>query len=145
MGLSPHSGSQASPKPSDQQTDVEAWTEPIPGSVNAPDLPGHTQTPSKRRAEQEGRGDRTSTEGPALRPQQPTAARTGTTEPPFIGDEYMNDEIPPQTVSLLVDRVQPFALGTAGTSSEKHRNMFLEHKDFYFGFNYFYTNESDRS
>lgn len=112
--------------------------------MNAPDLPGHTQTPSERRAEQEGLADRTGTEGPALRPRQPTAARTGTTEPPFIGDEYMNDEIPPQTVSLLVDRVhlslwelQEPPLRNTGTCEPFV--TFLEHKDFYFGFNYFHT------
>lgn len=76
--------------------------------MNVPDLPGHTQTPGV------GLGDPTSTEGPALRPRQPTTARTGTTEPPFIGDEYMSDEIPPQTVSLLVDRVHLRNTGTCG-------------------------------
>ncbi|XP_030255652.1 alpha-N-acetylgalactosaminide alpha-2,6-sialyltransferase 2 [Sparus aurata] len=39
---------------------------------------------------------RTSTKGPTLKPQQPTQA-AGPTEPPFIGDTYMSEDIPPQT------------------------------------------------
>ncbi|XP_040885141.1 alpha-N-acetylgalactosaminide alpha-2,6-sialyltransferase 2 isoform X2 [Toxotes jaculatrix] len=39
---------------------------------------------------------RTSTKGPAPQPQQPTQA-TRPTEPPFIGDTYMSEDIPPQT------------------------------------------------
>lgn len=43
---------------------------------------------------------RTSTKGPTLKPQQPTQA-AGPTEPPFIGDTYMSEDIPPQTVSSI--------------------------------------------
>ncbi|XP_044034397.1 alpha-N-acetylgalactosaminide alpha-2,6-sialyltransferase 2 isoform X2 [Siniperca chuatsi] len=39
---------------------------------------------------------RTSTKGPTLKPQQPTQAARPT-EPPFIGDTYMSEDIPPQT------------------------------------------------
>ncbi|XP_074475485.1 alpha-N-acetylgalactosaminide alpha-2,6-sialyltransferase 2 [Sebastes fasciatus] len=39
---------------------------------------------------------RTSTKGPKLNRQQPTQA-AGPTEPPFIGDTYMSEDIPPQT------------------------------------------------
>lgn len=74
---------------------AEARTQLSPASGSTPDLRGHT-------AEQEGLSHQSSTEGPGPRPRQPTAAGTGTTESPFIGDAYMSDEIPPQTVSLLV-------------------------------------------
>lgn len=105
----PHSRSLESAKPLDKRTTGGAWRQLIPGSVESPGLPQHAQTPSEHRAaEQHGldaspsgpglRGaDQIRTEAP--RPQQPTAG-TRTTEPPFIGDAYMSEEIPPQTVSV---------------------------------------------
>ncbi|KAM9837862.1 alpha-N-acetylgalactosaminide alpha-2,6-sialyltransferase 2 [Aulostomus maculatus] len=39
---------------------------------------------------------RTSARGPMLQPQHPTEPH-GPTEPPFVGDTYMSEEVPPQT------------------------------------------------
>lgn len=62
-----------------------------------PTLPLSTQTPAPVSL-QEPR-EKTCTKGPALQSQHP-AQTARPTEPPFIGDEYMSEDVSPQTVSL---------------------------------------------
>ena len=63
---------------------VESRVPDVPKSTSGPDGVGRPGTTAK---------------GLALRPQQPTQA-AGPTEPPFIGDTYMRENVPPPTVSL---------------------------------------------
>lgn len=124
-----HSGSRDSKEPLDRQSNSDQWTHPSPAFPFHPVLivlHGHTRatqtptlkTPTSTAAEHKpaennildvskssSKSDgvdktmtRTSTKGPTLKPQQPTQAARPT-EPPFIGDTYMSEDIPPQTVS----------------------------------------------
>lgn len=100
-----HSGSLESAKPSDQPPNAGGWTKATPAYKQSSGLHQHTE----HWAGEQG-GVNVSRSGPQARgadqtriqaPQQPTRG-TRTMDPPFIGDEYMSEEIPPQTVSLLV-------------------------------------------
>ncbi|XP_018522126.1 LOW QUALITY PROTEIN: alpha-N-acetylgalactosaminide alpha-2,6-sialyltransferase 2 [Lates calcarifer] len=121
------SGSRDSEEPLDRKSNSDQWSQPPPASTFHPELSsetvlhGHTRathtptlkTQTSTTAEQpklaelkvldvskssyDGVGvTRTSTKGPALQPQQSTQA-TRPTEPPFIGDAYMSEDITPQT------------------------------------------------
>lgn len=94
-----------SAKPSAQQPNGGGWTKATPAYVQSS---GPHQHKEHWAGEQDGVN--VSHPGPQARgadqtriqaPQQPTRG-TGPTDPPFIGDKYMNEEIPPQTVSLPV-------------------------------------------
>ncbi|XP_026207440.1 alpha-N-acetylgalactosaminide alpha-2,6-sialyltransferase 2 [Anabas testudineus] len=106
-----NSSSQDFPKPTLNQSYGAQRSSPPPASTLHPELwvegATPTQTPTPVR-QQKAIGNRigvrsdfldetkTRTRGSTLRPPQPTqAART--TEPPFIGDEYMSEDISPQT------------------------------------------------
>lgn len=75
-------------------SDADAWAEP-------------TSSPGPRP------GPRT--EGPAPGPQQPTLG-SFTTVPPFIGDVYTREDVPPQTVSLPFDLSLYFGRGGNGNT-----------------------------
>lgn len=101
-----HSGSLVSAEPSDQQTDGGWWwAKATPAYVQSSGLRQHTEHWAGEQGgvnvsgsgPQAGGADQTRIQAP----QQPTQ-ETRTTDPPFIGDEYMSEEISPQTVSLLV-------------------------------------------
>lgn len=123
------SGLRDSEEPLDRKSNSDHGTRPPPASNLHPELTAlhehtrATQTPTlktqtstaaeQRPAERHvldaskssPRADgvdktRTSTKGPTLKPQQPTQAARPT-EPPFIGDTYMSEDIPPQTVSSI--------------------------------------------
>ena len=106
-----HSSSRDSEEPVDRQSSSER-----PASTLHPELPSaaalqentraHTPAPTSETqtaAEQQatarstsrseaGGGPRSSTRGPTLKPPR-------STEPPFIGDAYTSEDVPPQTVS----------------------------------------------
>ncbi|TWW82051.1 Alpha-N-acetylgalactosaminide alpha-2,6-sialyltransferase 2 [Takifugu flavidus] len=94
------SGSLESAKPSDQQPNGGGWTKATPAYVQSSGLHQHTEhwageqdgVDVSRSGPQAGGADQTRIQAP----QQP-ARGTGTTDSPFIGDEYMSEEIPPQT------------------------------------------------
>ncbi|XP_029311358.1 LOW QUALITY PROTEIN: alpha-N-acetylgalactosaminide alpha-2,6-sialyltransferase 2 [Cottoperca gobio] len=120
------SGSRDSEEPLDRKSNSDKWTHPPPASTFHPELssgtvlPEHTLTPtlktqtsaaakhksaennsvldvSKSRSRPDGVDKtKTSTKNPTVQRQQPTQA-AGPTEPPFIGDTYMSEVIPPQT------------------------------------------------
>lgn len=122
-----HSGSRDSEEPLDRKSNSDQWTHPPPASTLHPELVvlhEHTRatqtlkTQTSTAAElrpaennvllhesksspRSGGVDKTRTKGPTLMPQQPTQA-AGPTEPPFIGDTYMSEDIPPQTVSSIL-------------------------------------------
>nr|XP_046232929.1 alpha-N-acetylgalactosaminide alpha-2,6-sialyltransferase 2 [Scatophagus argus]XP_046232930.1 alpha-N-acetylgalactosaminide alpha-2,6-sialyltransferase 2 [Scatophagus argus] len=112
-------GSRDSEEPVDRKSNSDRWTHPPPASTFHPELPelGATQTLKTQGAtdfrpawknyvdlsKSGSRSDgmdrsrtRGSTKGPTLKPRQPTQA-AGPTEPPFIGDTYMSEDILPQT------------------------------------------------
>lgn len=104
-----HSGSLESMKPSDQQINVDSRTTATPAYVKSS---GPRQRTQNRAREQEvqnvsrssprSRGaNQTRIEVPIKKPQQQPTQATRVTDPPFIGDTYMIEEIPPQAVSLL--------------------------------------------
>eukprot|EP00066_Takifugu_rubripes_P016162 XP_011605428.1 PREDICTED: alpha-N-acetylgalactosaminide alpha-2,6-sialyltransferase 2 [Takifugu rubripes] len=94
------SGSLESAKPSEQQPNGGGWTKATPAYVQSSGLYQHREHRAgeqdgvdvSRSGPQAGGADQTRIQAP----QQP-ARGTGTTDPPFIGDEYMSEEIPPQT------------------------------------------------
>ncbi|XP_070782981.1 alpha-N-acetylgalactosaminide alpha-2,6-sialyltransferase 2 [Enoplosus armatus] len=119
------SSSRDSEEPLDRKSNSDQWTNPPPAFNFHPELtvlPEHTratQNPTLKTqtstaaghkpaennvldvSKSTSRSDgvdktRTSTKGPALKPQQPTQAARPT-EPPFIGDTYMSEDIQPQT------------------------------------------------
>ncbi|XP_051273235.1 alpha-N-acetylgalactosaminide alpha-2,6-sialyltransferase 2 [Dicentrarchus labrax] len=115
------SRSRDSEEPLDRKTNTDQWTRPPPVSNLHPELVVQHQharttqtptvkTPAPTAAEHKPAENsvldvsnggnktrtRTSTKGPTQRPQQPTQAARPT-EPPFIGDAYMSEDIPPQT------------------------------------------------
>lgn len=115
------SGSQDSQEPLDRKSNSDQWTRPPPASNFSPELHQHAHTPtvktqtptavkhkpaensilqlSKSSSRSDGAdktSTRTSTKGPTLQRQQPIQAARPT-EPPFIGDTYMSEDIPPQT------------------------------------------------
>lgn len=108
-----HSGSRDSEEPLDRKSNSDQWTHPPPASTFHPTLKSQTSTAAEHKPAEEGvldvsesstrsdGVDETRTKGPVVKPQQPTpaAAAAGPTEPPFIGDTYMSEDIPPQTVS----------------------------------------------
>lgn len=104
-----HSGSLESMKPSDQQINVDSRTTGTTAYVKSSGSRQHTEHRAREQGVQNvslssprSRGaNQTTIKVPVKKPQQPTRG-TGTTDPPFIGDTYMSEEIPPQTVSLLV-------------------------------------------
>ncbi|KAM9336522.1 alpha-N-acetylgalactosaminide alpha-2,6-sialyltransferase 2 [Symphorus nematophorus] len=118
-----NSNSQDSEEPPDRKSNSDQWTRLPPAATFHPELTvlqqntrattEETQTPaaaehkpaennvldvSKSSLRSDGvvNKTRTSTDGPTLKPQQPTQAARPT-EPPFIGDTYMSEDIPPQT------------------------------------------------
>lgn len=113
------SGPRDSEEPLDRKSEGDRWTRPAPASTSHPRLtvlhqhtrathtPAlKTQTAEHKPAEDSvvdvsGSSSRSdggvSTEGPAVKPQRPTPTARPT-EPPFIGDTYMSEDIPPQTV-----------------------------------------------
>lgn len=119
------SDSQDSEEPLDRQIDSDQRTHPPPVSTrtvphehtratHTPTLKTQTSTAAGHKPAEEkvpdvskssSRSDavdtaktrtRTSTKGPTMQPRRPTQA-PGPTEPPFIGDTYMSDNVPPQT------------------------------------------------
>ncbi|XP_070708277.1 alpha-N-acetylgalactosaminide alpha-2,6-sialyltransferase 2 [Pempheris klunzingeri] len=119
------SSSRDSEEPLDRKSNSDQWTHPPPASTFHPELTvlhehtRATQTPtlkpqtptaaehkpaestvpgvSKSSSRPDGVDKtRTSTKSPTLKPRLATQA-AGPTEPPFIGDIYMSDDIPPQT------------------------------------------------
>lgn len=87
-------------EPVDKMSDSEGSTHPPPTSTSASALhpSAHTTHPP-----------RTVSKGPVPRPPQPTQAARPT-EPPFIGDTYMSEDVPPQTVSSCVSQKDAFCL-----------------------------------
>ncbi|XP_035001800.1 alpha-N-acetylgalactosaminide alpha-2,6-sialyltransferase 2 [Hippoglossus stenolepis] len=110
----PNSSSRDSEEPLDRKNSSERWSRPSPASTLHPQLPSatalqgntsaHTPAPtsetqtaaepqaparSTSRSAAVG-GTRGSTRGPTLKPQR-------STEPPFIGDAYMSEDVPAQT------------------------------------------------
>ncbi|KAG8008843.1 Alpha-N-acetylgalactosaminide alpha-2 [Nibea albiflora] len=112
------SSSRNSTEPHDSRSD--RWTHPPSASTVHPEptaphkdahvVPIALQTVTSTAADQPAKNNvsesssrsggvdeiRTSTKGPTQKPQQPTQA-AGPTEPPFIGDTYMSEDVPPQT------------------------------------------------
>ena len=79
-----------SPSVESKQTAGEAWSQ-VPA-----------QTPSQHWPPEQG-GLAAAPSAPAFKgaaQSRRPMLETGTTQPPYIGDAYMSDEIPPQTVSL---------------------------------------------
>lgn len=118
-----HSGSQDSEKPLVRQSDGDQRSHLPPASpfhpklssgrvehqrahvMQSPTLKTQTWTAVKQQKAAENKVNMTSdgvgkteasTKGPTLQPTQATRS----TEPPFIGDEYMTEDIPSQTVSF---------------------------------------------
>ncbi|TWW82053.1 hypothetical protein D4764_01G0018680 [Takifugu flavidus] len=98
------SGSLESMKLSDQQIKVDSRTTATPAYVKSSGPRQHTEHRAREqevqnvsRSTPRSRGaNQTRIEVPVKKPQQPTQ-ETRTTDPPFIGDTYMSEEIPPQT------------------------------------------------
>ncbi|XP_069374051.1 alpha-N-acetylgalactosaminide alpha-2,6-sialyltransferase 2 [Paralichthys olivaceus] len=111
----PSSSSRDSEEPLDRKSNSDRWSRPSPTSIFHPELlsttalqektPAHTpaptsetqtaaeqqQQPAESTSRSEAVGEtRSSTRGPTLKPPQ-------FTEPPFIGDTYMGEDVPPQT------------------------------------------------
>nr|XP_019961076.1 PREDICTED: alpha-N-acetylgalactosaminide alpha-2,6-sialyltransferase 2-like [Paralichthys olivaceus] len=109
-----HSSSRDSEEPLDRKSNSDRWSRPSPTSIFHPELlsttalqektPAHTpaptsetqtaaeqqQQPAESTSRSEAVGEtRSSTRGPTLKPPQ-------FTEPPFIGDTYMGEDVPPQ-------------------------------------------------
>lgn len=110
-----HSGSSAPQEPLRKETGGDRRTRPPPTAAAHPEVtapptaarhqPAEARDPgvSEAGSRSEG-GDRAGTKGSPAPQRQQLVGGDGPTDPPFIGDTYKSEDVPPQTVNPVNEK-----------------------------------------